>query len=171
MGSNKEYKTVNKSFRVWDGTKMWYDGSIQFDMFPNTILESTSNVIKSTFFEFEGIESGEMIVSKAVTKFETMQWFGKIDIHGKKIFEGDIIKFKDPSSHENLIYGQVVYNNDDCQFEVRNLKRWTYHDKSFSYNDHEFCRIHNMEVVGNIYETPNMLIEHDDIPQEKKLKK
>jgi len=167
MGGNKEYKTINKSFRVWDGTKMWYDGSIQFDMFPLTILESTPYV-KSTFFEFDGIESGEMCVGKAITTFETMQCFGKVDINKKKIFEGDIVKFKDPSSHENLIYGQVVFNHDDCQFEVRNLKRWTYHDKSFSYNDHEFCRIYDIEVVGNIYETPNMLIEYDDVPKEKK---
>jgi uncharacterized phage protein (TIGR01671 family) len=159
--SNKQFTTSNKVFRVWDGKKMWYDGSIQFDMMPSY------NLNKETFFEFEGIESGDIVVGESITKFETMQWFGKIDIHGKRIFENDIIKFKDPSSHENLIYGQVVFNHDDCQFEVRNLKRWTYHDKSFSYSDHEFCRIYDMEVVGNVYETPNMLIEHDDIPKEK----
>ncbi|MBK7362660.1 MAG: hypothetical protein IPJ01_10230 [Micavibrio sp.] len=167
MANNKEYSIVKKVFRVWDGQRMHYDGSIQFDMFPKTILESTSEKVKSTFFEFDGIESGEMCVGKAITTFETMQYFGKYDINHKKIFEGDIIKFKDPSSHENLIYGQVVFNHDDCQFEVKNLKRWTYHDKSFSYNDHEFCRIYEMEVVGNIYENPNMLIEYDDIPKEK----
>ncbi len=160
MGSNKEYKTVNKEFRVWDGKTMLYRGSIQFD-FVDLMLK------KATFFEFEGIESGEIVVGQSTTKFETMQWFGKYDKRGKRIFEGDIITFKDPSSHENLIYGQVVYNHDDCQFEVKNLKRWTYHDKSFSYSDHEFCRIHDTEVVGNVYENANMLIEHDDIPKEK----
>ena len=162
MGSNKEYKECKKVFRVWDGTKMWYEGSIQFDIFPQTILPSTSEMVKSTFFEFDGIESGEMVVGKATTTFETMLWIGKNDIHGKKIFENDIIKFKDPT-WAGIIYGQVVFNHDYCQFEVRNLKRWTYADKSFSYQDHEFCRIHDMEIIGNIYENPNMLIEYDDI--------
>ncbi len=159
---NKEYTTVKKIFRIWDGKVMWYRGSIQFDMMPFELS-------KSTFFEFEGIESGEIVVGNHTSTFETMQWFGKIDIHKTRIFEGDIIKFKDPT-YQGLIHGQVVYNHDDCQFEVKNLKRWTYHDKSFSYSDHEFCRIYDMEIVGNIYENPNMLIEYDDIPKEKQKK-
>lgn len=170
MSSNKGYKTSQKVFRVWDGKKMWYDGSIQFDIFPQTILDSTSEKVKSTFFEFDGIESGEMVVGKATTTFETMQWIGKVDIHNKKIFENDIIRFKDPSHWENIAYGQVVYNHDNCQFEVRNLKRCTYYDKSFSYQDHEFCRMYEIEVVGNSLENPNMLIEYDEIPKETKKK-
>jgi uncharacterized phage protein (TIGR01671 family) len=156
--SNKDYKTSQKMFRVWNGKEMCYRGSIQFD-FVDLMLK------KETFFEFEGIESGEIVVGDGTTKFEIMQWIGKYDRHGKRIFESDILKFKDPSYWEQTAYGQVVYNHDNCQFEVRNLKRNTYYDKSFSYEDHEFCRMHDIEVIGNIHQNPNMLIEYDDIPK------
>jgi uncharacterized phage protein (TIGR01671 family) len=144
--SNKEYKNCQKVFRVWDGKQMYYSGNI-----------------RNTYFICE------MIPINQICEHETMLWVGKIDINLKKIYEGDIIKFKDPT-WSGIIYGQVVFNHDDCQFEVRNLKRWTYHDKSFSYQDHEFCRIYEIEVIGNVYENPNMLIEYDDIPQDKKVK-
>lgn len=151
--SNKEYTKIEKKFRVWDGKSMWYRGSIQFDMMP-------FDLSKYTFFEFEGVESSEIVVGNAITVFEIMQWIGKIDINKKMIFEGDILKFKEHSSN-GFIYGQVVFNNDDCQFEIKNLQRWTYSDKSFSYSQHEFCRTYEMEVIGNIYETPKIIEQHD----------
>jgi uncharacterized phage protein (TIGR01671 family) len=152
---------IEKLHRVWDGKKMWYDGSIQFDMMPSY------NLNKTTFFEFEGIESGEIVVGNSVREFELMQWIGKTDINNKKVFEGDILKFITNSSN-GFIYAQVIYNTNNCQFQLQNLKRWTYADKSFGYDKHEFCRIYDIEVIGNIYENSNLLIEHDDI---KKLKK
>lgn len=121
---------------------------------------------KSMSYDFE---LGERWIGNNGGEF--MQWIGKVDINQKKIFESDILKFKDPSYWEHIAYGQVVYNTRNCQFEVRNLKRSTYSDKSFSYPEHEFCRMHEIEVIGNIYENPNMLIEYDEIPKEKVKKK
>lgn len=99
-----------------------------------------------------------------------MRWGAITANNNIKIFENDIVKFKDSSHHETISYGQIVFNHDNCQFEIRNLKRNTYFDKSFGYDEHELFRIRDIEVIGNIHENPNMLIEYDEIPKETKKK-
>lgn len=71
---------------------------------------------------------------------------GVLDINKKKIFESDIISILDTKGDE-VIRGEVKYDQDDCAFKIKvgdrlyNLK----FDNSYL-------------VLGNIFENPELLI-------------
>ena len=75
------------------------------------------------------------------------QYTGMVDKHGTKIFEGDIIDFSDRSDGDG--YGVVRYDAEETifEFECDNFcedlgrRYWT----------------ENVEVVGNIYDNPELL--------------
>ena len=73
---------------------------------------------------------------------ELMQYTGLKDKNHLKIYEGDIVKFEDE------LY-KVIYDTDECRFLLvdegdgtRVLGGW---------------RSHLIEVIGNIYENPELL--------------
>lgn len=75
------------------------------------------------------------------------QYTGMVDRHGTKIFEGDIIDFFDRSDGDG--YGVVRYDAEETIFE-------------FEYDN--FCKDlgrrywpEDVEVVGNIYDNPELL--------------
>lgn len=75
------------------------------------------------------------------------QYTGMVDKHGTKIFEGDIIDFSDRYDGDG--YGVVRYDAEGTEFE-------------FVYDN--FCEglgrcywPENVEVVGNIYDNPELL--------------
>lgn len=75
---------------------------------------------------------------------ELMQSTGLKDKDGKEIFEGDILGTKD-----GLLNGVVEYRS--------NLGMWT--NSLISYNNFErLCNVAgNREILGNIYENPELL--------------
>ena len=73
-----------------------------------------------------------------------MQFTGLIDKHGKEIYEGDIVKrfYNDQGV-------QIVFNTKTgCGFEFSVLTSYIF-CKEFSQNYYE--------VIGNIYENPELL--------------
>jgi hypothetical protein len=74
---------------------------------------------------------------------QTMQYIGLKDVAGKEIYEGDIISMENASA-------QVVY--DPPAFIL-----------DYSHNESEWCDdwdlsdCHRMEIIGNIYENPELL--------------
>ena len=71
-------------------------------------------------------------------RFILQQYIGIIDPNGIKIFEGDIVKYWGG-------VGEVVYVEKDAAFEIKQT------ENDFNY----FCKYE--EVVGNVYETPELL--------------
>lgn len=72
------------------------------------------------------------------------QYIGREDIHGKRIFEGDIVKFYDCLKGCDYI-GYVGFEN--CSFviirkDIMTHYRWT---------------DYTVEVIGNIYDNPELL--------------
>ena len=65
---------------------------------------------------------------------ELMQFTGLKDIHGKKIFEGDILKTK---------FGNKIWFSDLIDYHLWNIQ-----------NSNAFSQI---EIIGNIYENPELL--------------
>ncbi len=81
------------------------------------------------------------------------QLTGLTDKNGKKIFEGDIVRF------EQFLYayiGRIVFNKNTCGFEI-----W-YASEVGGYGaraEHHVNLYHveNVEFIGNIHDNPEML--------------
>lgn len=90
---------------------------------------------------------------------EFMQYTGLKDKNEKEIYEGDIVKIKHFARYNSELNSvlkisncEVIYEN--CQF----LFHDTYKD-DFKYKFNDIDCIKNIEVIGNIYEEPNLLKE------------
>lgn len=90
---------------------------------------------------------------------DLMQYTGLKDKNDKEIYEGDIVKIKHFARYNSELNSvlkisncEVIYEN--CQF----LFHDTYKD-DFKYKFNDIDCIKNIEVIGNIYEEPNLLKE------------
>lgn len=82
--------------------------------------------------------------------FEIMQFTGLKDKNGKEIFEGDIVEFCTKWEFPQRFKGQVIYFPESMQYG--------FSENGESYYD--FTDIENpeiLEVIGNIYENPELL--------------
>ena len=130
-------------FRYWDRRiKKIRFGDIQLSCIGQPfILEATS----------EGLRAVD------IDDIEIMQCTGLKDKNGKLIFEGDILKVT--GSRDASGYGVVEYLQAGCQFFVNG-----YLDYSSPYHPRRKGEFHQplqewlcTEVIGNIYENPEML--------------
>lgn len=90
------------------------------------------------------------------------QCTGKKDKNGKLIFEKDIVKITDKSTRTEPFIGVVEYTKT-ASFEANCNGFFMFlHDPktkdNISYVEKVFCSsLREIEVIGNIYETPNLL--------------
>ena len=79
------------------------------------------------------------------------QFTGLTDKNGKKIFEGNIVKFSHPAFNKSRI-GMISYEMNETGFVLRHKG-----DYSWIAYTNEFY-----EVIGNIYDNPELLeVEND----------
>jgi uncharacterized phage protein (TIGR01671 family) len=82
------------------------------------------------------------------------QFTGLTDKNGKEIYEGDVIK----SRYEILF--ECYFNNDEASFRMKEIKDLPYDGNSrvsSAYLDPVGIADYELEVIGNIYENPELL--------------
>lgn len=124
-------------FRVWDlENKTWENPSI---------LEVWNDSGKLEPFKY--IKTGKLNpLYSPIENYIIQQFTGVYDKNQKEIYEGDIIKWIDPSTiHENVL---VTYDEVSAGFKL-NL---SWNKCSFSHISRE-----RIEILGNIYENPELL--------------
>ena len=84
------------------------------------------------------------------------QFTGVVDKNGTRIYEGDILLDVEFDENNNDISGKfpVVYDSSKCQFAIDNSFK---KDGSSLVNFIEYFGVENLEIVGNIFDNPEML--------------
>ena len=87
------------------------------------------------------------------SKFEVMAYTGLQDKNGTEIYEGDIVSAKYIYDKRTTDKAQVIWREDKASFGLKSLKGLTNEE----YELYKITAEHNLEVIGNIYENPELL--------------
>lgn len=98
--------------------------------------------------EILGIRVSSFITDSYITEmdYELMQYTGLKDKNGKEIYEGDILK---DIKTEKI--SQIYWNGITASFKL----------KGEIGEDNELFDVHGSEIIGNIYENPELLNEQN----------
>lgn len=113
-----------------------------------------TDVREITFFNDEIQMISDVEGFYAYDEFELMQSTGLFDKNGNEIFEGDIVKF---SNCDDYVYvTPVVWDKNYACFGVSFSDGYPI---PFDYLEEFYTELKDVEVVGNIYENPELLGE------------
>lgn len=120
-------------YRVWDKEekKMIYDAENTYDNYPVDISSFGTILYLPDFYA-------------------VMQYIGKEDVNGSRIYEGDIVRITTTQTEETR-RGEVIYYNDNAMYLVE-----TTMGDYFTFMSQD---IKSVEVLGNIHENKGLLNE------------
>ena len=142
-------------FRVWDKKqKKMYYGDKQDE--PNMIgFDGKIYITGLTGPMCDYGCSADYINWCSSEDYELMQYTGLKDKNGKEIYEGDILRCKiwNPMSCERdcVLEVVVVWNSSEGSWEFKDVRR--------KFADLSWMFIDDVEIIGNIYQNPELLKE------------
>lgn len=143
-------------FRIWDKTsnRMLYQ-----DDFERVELDTKNKMV--SLVRSETIESSYVLDYEDGIEAEIMQYTGFKDVKGKEIYEGDILHVTKVSMCGVDKYNVAEYNTDvrweDGAFVIKGDADVECYDTWLAaYNNPDSPQI-EIEVIGNIYENPELL--------------
>lgn len=135
-------KKINKiksreiKFRAWTGKQMETDFTVDSD-----------GTIRLTTYCGDGAPTD-------IVKWELMQYTGIKDKNDKPIYEGDIIEGVPIINPTNIKLRGFVFFDNRGIWKVQIPGMNDEQDIEYLF---EICKSNNPEIIGNIYENPNLL--------------
>ena len=88
------------------------------------------------------------------------QYTGLTDKNGKRIFEWDIIRTLAPCSIDKYIEGAVMFGEYSTSYQSSNVGYYV--NWSLNKNLAVYCKINDIEIIGNIHDNPELLEANDE---------
>ncbi len=150
----RKYRAWNKENKTMD-----YDGGFLYDL-NDFDIQNYKYLCLNIF------------INKISEELEVMQFIGRHDTTGKEIYEADIVRWKIPLEEDvnmirnDYVNGLVMWDIEECKFIILQLTKgkliykagdYTSDDdiEFYSYDGAEFSW-KDLEVIGNIYENPDL---------------
>lgn len=114
-------------FRVWNGKKM-----IQATKWADILVKGDGRI-----FCWVDIAENSGLIELDKNEYELMQYTGLKDKNGVEIYEGDVL------SDKTVVSSDLDWNCSCCN----GVYGWQF----------EFNSVQDIEVIGNIYENPELL--------------
>lgn len=123
------------------------------------------NSIYGNYNQFDTIGIGAHETPTPSTQLELMQFTGFKDKNGREVYEGDYVSVENPDPKNFNPYFpalfEIGFSNKQASFTAKRIKPYLDKRKDIqrmrSYTWSFFQKKHSVEVLGNIYENPELL--------------
>ncbi len=131
-------------------TGEWVEGDL---LRAKNYLDGTDHCF--VFANAEAFPANEFCGYEEVDPSTVGQYTGLLDVNRKKLFEGDIAKFK---TFGNSHIGKIVFHQETAGFNLQwSISRGAYREKATRCTN--LFASEGIEIIGNIYGNPELLEE------------